>query len=140
MWCHFVLTFSPWLPLAIQKMVRSFWPAYFLPDVVILKKLKPGWDDKFDNEQAIYKRLQPLQGRVIPIYYGEAQCEGTRALVLSEVQGVLAREQIPPRLDWDIFTDRIGAAYRELAQLGVCYDDERLDNVFLVGDKVVLWI
>lgn len=45
----------------------------------------------------MYERLQGLQGYVIPGLYGEAKFEGTRALVLSEVVGIIPWEQkLPP--------------------------------------------
>ncbi len=102
-WTRIFLKLISLLPLAIQHFARTTWPVYFLPDVVVVKKLKAGWDDEFQNEQNMYKKLAPLQGRVIPIFYGVAQCEGTRALILSEVQGPNAIKQGPGRISWEEF-------------------------------------
>jgi hypothetical protein len=52
-----------------------------------VKKHKDGWDEGFEMEKATYERLACLQGLVIPRYYGEVQCEGTLALVLSDIGG-----------------------------------------------------
>ena len=54
---------------------------------IILKVQKSGWDEEFDTEKAAYEKLKRLQGRVIPICYGQAQYEGTRALILSDIGG-----------------------------------------------------
>ncbi len=54
-WTNIFLRAVSLLPLSIQGIARTVWPAYFLPDVVVLKKLKPGWDDEFQNEQHIYR-------------------------------------------------------------------------------------
>ncbi|KAK3905070.1 hypothetical protein C8A05DRAFT_31116 [Staphylotrichum tortipilum] len=59
---------------------RALWD-----DTIILKKLKPKWDDEFDNEKLMYARLRPLQGSVIPVFFGEASLDGCRALILSDV-------------------------------------------------------
>ncbi|APA15269.1 predicted protein [Sclerotinia sclerotiorum 1980 UF-70] len=67
--------------------LKSSHPEWFLPPTVILKKCKPDWDDEFEVEKRIYRRLQPLQGRFIPYFYGEAIYDGSPALVLSEIIG-----------------------------------------------------
>ncbi len=126
------------LPLAIQRIARATWPAYFLPDVVVVKKLKPGWDDEFQNEQDMYKKLEPLQGRVIPIFYGEARCEGTRALILSKVPGVNSINQGPRPLDWEQYARRLRVACGELARYGVVLDDYNITNIMVVDDAVML--
>ncbi len=74
---------------------------------------------------------------MIPIYYGEARCGETRALVLSEVRGVLACEQKRPRVTWEEFRRRIRVAAEELARYNTVQLDWHLDNVFLVEDWVV---
>lgn len=125
-------------PLCIQAFVRSIWPTGFLPSVVVVKKRKPGWDEEFDNEKLMYNRLRALQGRRIPFFYGEARCEGTRALVLSEMAGIVACEQKPPYLERGEFRRRIEAAVQELSMFGVSVDDKKLHNVLLADDGVVL--
>ncbi len=136
-WTNVFLKVVSWLPFALQTIVRTTWPVYFLPDVVILKKLKPDWDDEFQNEINMYERLGSLQGQLIPIYYGEARCEGTRALILSEVLGVNSIEQKNPPLNWREFHRRLKVACEELARYGVVMDDHNISNVFLVDDRVM---
>ncbi len=92
-WYRFLFPLLLLLPTMFRNRIKRIWPGYFLPAQVVLKKLKPGWDEEFDNEKHMYVKLEPLQGHIIPMFYGEAQCEGTRALVLSDVGGVAASDQ-----------------------------------------------
>ncbi len=137
-WTMIFLKLVSLLPLVTQRMARTTWPAYFLPDVVVVKKLKPGWVDEFQNEQKMYKKLEPLQGHVIPIFYGEAQCEGTRALILSEVQGLNSIKQGPGYIEVDEYGRRLKVACGELARYGVVLDDYNIPNIFVVDDRIML--
>ncbi len=40
-WTNIFLKLVSLLPLTIQRIARTIWPAYFLPDVIVVKKLKP---------------------------------------------------------------------------------------------------
>lgn len=66
------------LPAPLRDMLRSRWPEWFLPPNIVLKRQKIGWDEEFDNETAIYRRLAPLQGTVVPVCYGVAHCPPLR--------------------------------------------------------------
>ncbi len=136
-WINIFLKIVSLLPLAIQAFARTVWPAFFLPDVVVVKKLKPDWDDEFKTEKYMYKKLEPLQGHMIPIYYGEGQCEGTRALILSEVRGINAIEQENPCLHHREFARRLTVACGEMARYGLVSDDPCLWNLILVEDRIV---
>lgn len=85
----------------------------------------------------MYKRLEAAQGDLIPRYYGEALCEGSRALILSRIHGVLSCEQTPPYVTLDGFQTRLKSALQKLHAFGLSYDDTKLRNVFLVGDKIM---
>lgn len=37
---------------------------------MILKQQKPKWDDGFENKKLMHARLRPLQGSVIPVFFG----------------------------------------------------------------------
>jgi hypothetical protein len=71
----------------------------FLPPTVILKKQKPQWEDQFNTEKKAYDLLKPIQGIVIPKFYGEAMYDTSPALVLSAITGTtllkLARGNFP---------------------------------------------
>ncbi len=137
-WTTIFLKLVSLLPLAIQRVARAIWPAYFLPDVVVVKKLKSGRDDDFQHEQDMYKKLEPLQGHVIPIFYGEARCEGTRALILSEVQGLNSIKQGPGRIEMGEYRRRLTVACGELARYSVVLDDYNVANIFVVDDRIML--
>ncbi|KAK7420623.1 hypothetical protein QQZ08_010315 [Neonectria magnoliae] len=127
------------LPYTVQNLARALVPGYFLPSRVVLKKMKPEWDDEFDNEVCMYERLRPVQGHLIPICYGLAWCDGKRALVLSVVNGLLPFEQpLDSPLDAAEFCHRLRVAYSELGTFGLMYGDPKLDNYLLVDDRIVI--
>ncbi|CAG8945318.1 unnamed protein product [Penicillium salamii] len=108
-----------------------------LPFIVILKKQKPGWEDQFNNEKKAYDLLSPLQGTVIPIFYGEAMYDQSPALVLSAISGTtlleLARGDFP-QSEEAALEAKIVAALQAFVTYGVQYNDERLDNFLLADD------
>ena len=68
----------------------------------------------------MYHLLSPLQGSLVPRFYGEAVCEGRRALVMSVVDnGVLPLEQPWPHISVDEFRRRIQVAANTLLPYGV---------------------
>lgn len=127
------------LPHAIRDFCQALLPGYFLPSRIILKKMKPEWEDEFINEVRTYERLQPVQGHLVPKCFGVAYCDGTKALVLSEVNGVLPFEQpVDAPLNADEFRRRLEAAFGELGTFGLMYGDPKLDNCLLVDDRIVI--
>lgn len=102
----------------------------------MVKKLKPDWDKEFNREQQCYKRLQPLQGTRVPVYYGEAVCDGTRAHVLSDVGGLTLFDA--NGLDYKIVDKLLKEAYDDLHTSGVTHDDVKLENYMLVGNKIMI--
>lgn len=126
------------LPLVIQSLAKSVIPGYFLPSRIVIKKLKPGWNDEFENEKSMYERLLSLQGSLIPRCFGETIVHGTRALILSEVDGIESCNQKFPYLEPLEFQRRIEEAFAELAKFGLAYGDLKPDNFLLVGDRVVI--
>ncbi|RTE80464.1 hypothetical protein BHE90_005072 [Fusarium euwallaceae] len=135
---HSVIALFRRLPLVIQSLVKSVVPSYFLPSRIVIKKLKPDWSDEFKNEKSMYERLLSLQGSLIPTCFGETTVHNTRALILSEVNGVEACNQEFPCLEPSEFQRRIEEAFAELAKFGLAYGDIKLDNFLLVGDRVVI--
>lgn len=126
------------MPLFIQSAVGSIWPGLFLPSQLILKKLKKDWDEEFDNERQIYERLKPLQGCAIPRLYGEVRCEGTRALILEKVDGVLPFKQTRPYLEREELRQQVTEVLRKLQDFGLAYEDPKLSNLLLLKDRAVL--
>ncbi|OAA63372.1 Protein kinase-like domain protein [Niveomyces insectorum RCEF 264] len=136
-WQRFVHTYISFAPAWIQHLVRKWWPQYTLPSCVVLKKLqKAEYTKTFEHEQAMYKKLEPAQGHLIPHFYGEAQCDGVRALLISYLPWPVVMKQPEPRLTVDEFKRRIEVATDEIAQYGVMYDDPKLSNVVMAsGDR-----
>jgi hypothetical protein len=65
------------LPIALSNIIKDSYPEWFLPARIVLKRQKRGWEEELDNEKAIYQALAPIQGKVVPVCYGEAQCSET---------------------------------------------------------------
>ncbi|KAJ5950329.1 uncharacterized protein N7479_008742 [Penicillium vulpinum] len=55
---------------------------------VIVKQQRIGWEDEFQQEIQAYKKLENLQGTIIPIFFGQGSFNGLDALVISEVEGI----------------------------------------------------
>lgn len=109
----------------------------------MLKRQKKGWGEEFESEKAVYQRLAPLQGTVIPSYYGEAECPATnytagRALVFSSVGGIGLYEDAAGGLDTEHVESMLLDSLHSLASLGVAHDDSKLDNYRLVGDRIMV--
>ncbi|KKK12000.1 hypothetical protein P175DRAFT_0504367 [Aspergillus ochraceoroseus IBT 24754] len=104
-----------------------------LPTVVIIKKMKDDWHDEFKQEIHAYERLKPLQGSVIPVFFGQATFNDSPVLVLSEVVGKtlqdLAHSGLPISLKE--LQRKLEKAMRLLHAYGAEYLDQRLDNFFL---------
>ncbi|RSL80167.1 hypothetical protein CEP52_017426 [Fusarium oligoseptatum] len=122
----------------LQAAIAWVFPAFALPDNVVLKKEKPNWEEEYDNENAMYKRLHSLQGRTIPRFYGEAVFEGARAMVLSRIEGIYPFEQPLPPLPADDFMKLGEEALSEINAFGLSYDDVKLDNFLLVQGRIVI--
>ncbi|KAL1842748.1 hypothetical protein VTK73DRAFT_3048 [Phialemonium thermophilum] len=122
------------LPGRVRAWIRGMWPGWFLPATVVLKKWKRDWDDEFDEERDAYDTLKPLQGDLIPVFYGKTRCEGTRALVLSDADGVAACRQGMPPLPPEEFRRRVETVYRKLGALGFSFHDANLGHILLTRD------
>ena len=85
----------------------------------------------------MYARLRSLQGHVIPVYYGEVQCEDAPAIIMEEVQGEVPFGQEKPFLPLDEFRRRLEVLLEALRSFGVMVDDVKLANNLLLDDKVV---
>ncbi|EJT82369.1 hypothetical protein GGTG_02342 [Gaeumannomyces tritici R3-111a-1] len=139
-WSQWLALVLPRLPRFVQRATRAWFPGWFLPNRIVLKKLKADWDEEFDKEIATYQRLEELQGRVVPILYGEGRCDGTRCLLLSEVDGVRADQQKKPPIPLDEYKWRVEAALRELYQFDVFPTDEKLANTILTPDGGLVFV
>lgn len=127
------------LPQLLQNWIRPSFPEWFLPSTVIVKIEKPDWDEEFENEKKYYAKLQDLQGKYIPVCYGEARCGGKRALVLSDLGGLELAGEDPVIVPLADLKSMLTETYSALLSYGVEQGDTKLDNVLLVGDKVMIF-
>lgn len=135
----YIIRFIGYLPSCLQSIVRRRIPHYFLPNTVILKTLKPDWDDEFDNEKTMYKRLKSLQGDVIPVYLGDAIYNHTPSILISYVDGVMPHEQDKHSpMPAEEFQSKVELAIRKMEPFGVCHGDMKLDNFIISGDCIVV--
>lgn len=122
----------------IQSWAKLYFPEWFLPPTVIVKKIKPDCDDEFDKEKNMYKRLEAFQGVVIPMCYGETRCDGVPALLLSDIGGFPLYDARAASIQEDDLLRMFHDAFAALAGLGILHDDTKLDNYHLVGDKIMI--
>jgi hypothetical protein len=128
---------AAFFPIFVRQRIQTFLPGLFLPPTVIIKKLKPTWDAEFDNEKRIYQKLPPLQGRVIPVLYGEGICaDGTRALLLSDVGNTSLHAKEVKTLSKPALKAMLKPAVKAMLELGVEPADQNPRNYHLVGDRV----
>jgi hypothetical protein len=145
---HFILVLLQILPSALSSLLRSAFPEWTLPGNIVLKKQKDDWEDEFDVELATYEKLKCLQGHIIPRLLGEIECEGTRALVFSDLGGASMADAAGATLKNGttlsesefrrLSADALGA----LAACGILHDDLKLDNFLRLenhkGDSVIM--
>lgn len=105
---------------------------------MVLKLLKPGWDDEFDNEKRMYEKLRDLQGTHIPAFYGEAEYAGQRALLISYVDGDTL-DNITHLEDADL-ERKLEDAFATLQPYGVAQEDHNLNSYILVDDQRIVII
>ena len=129
------------LPAFAQSWVQATFPEWFLPGHVVLKKQKKGeeetfMDELFDTEVKAYGRLKPLQGIVIPTCYGHLRYDGTRALLLEYLEGVLLSSPEGATLRVEELSTLLQPCYRALHSFGVHPDDNNLSNFQLADGKI----
>lgn len=122
----------------MSRLLSWLRPEYFLAKQVILKTLKPGQSDAFNTEKAMYKRLKPLQGRILPWFLGEAEHHGSPAIVLSHIDGVPLSECQSSPMPVGEFTSQIEAALWAFTKFGVLYSDLKPDNCLISEGRVML--
>ncbi|KAM0664898.1 hypothetical protein ACQRIU_006282 [Beauveria bassiana] len=113
-------------------------PQFYLPGRLVLKSRKPDWDDEFANERVMYKRLAPLQGRIMPYFLGDAVFDDIPSIVLSRLEGMPSYKQGPTALPAEDFEQQLEVILRAFTKFGVIYDDPKLDNFLVVEGKVMV--
>ncbi|KAL8377060.1 hypothetical protein RB595_007953 [Gaeumannomyces hyphopodioides] len=131
------------LPATWRDRLEARWPEWFLPDRIILKREKPNWKEEFDNEVGMYKLLAPLGGHVVPKLYGQTEYPGTddvrrRALIISDIGGIPLGEPEVGSLPLGRVEEMLNDAFQSIADAGVDHCDAKLDNIHVVGDRIML--
>lgn len=106
--------------------------------MLILKKQKPDWEDEFDEEKKRYAELRSLQGVVIPKFFGEVRCGGTRAILLSDIGGACLAAPDGSLLQVADFRRMLHKALILLSPFNVLPGDIKLDNFHCTGDKIMI--
>lgn len=122
----------------LRKFFNRYFPEWSLPQQFILKQQKDNWEEEFEAEKSMYYRLRPIQGQVIPEYYGEVTCEGRRALLLSDIGGVNLATAEGALREVGVISRLLTEAMNTLGEFGITHDDIKLDNFHLVEDKVMM--
>lgn len=131
------------LPAFVQSWIRTALPEWFLPDHVVLKQQKRGEEEAileelFDTEVKAYGWLKPLQGVVIPTYYGRLRYNGTRTLILEYLGGPSLSSPEGATLRLEELSTLLQPCYRALHAFGVHHDDSNLSNFHLMNGKVMV--
>lgn len=104
-----------------------------LPTVVIVKGMKEGWHDEFEEEKKNYERFKSLQGSVIPVFFGEGTFNDGPIIILSEVVGKTLYELSFSKaaISLDELRVRLENALESIHLLGAEYLDQQLSNFIL---------
>ncbi|RTE73404.1 hypothetical protein BHE90_012173 [Fusarium euwallaceae] len=94
-------------------------------------------DELMDTEIRAYERLKPVQGVVVPVYYGQVRCNGSRSIIVQDVGGTSLREPEGMLLELDEFVRLLEECYTALISFGVNLEDSQLGNFILVDGKVM---
>lgn len=114
-------------------------PDLALPPNIILKKRKEGWDEEFENEKDMYTKLKPVQGRWVPICYGEVHCDDNLpALVLSDIGGFALYTPEAAYIAKNKFEEMFRQVFEAIGRLGIIHSDIKLDNYHLVDSNRIM--
>lgn len=91
-----------------------------------------------DTEVKAYSRLKPLQGVVIPTYYGCLHDNGTRALILEYLGGISMSSPEGTTLQLEELSTLLQPCYRALHAFSVHHNDPNLSNFRLVNGKIMV--
>lgn len=133
-----VQTVLGYFPDAMQAWFASVFPEWTLPSQLILKMQNMDWEEEFNAEKAVYAKLRPLQGTIIPKLLGELQYDNTRALLMSDIGGVCLAAPEGAMLELDEFRRLVRQTLVLLSRFGVSQDDYKLDKFHLIDDKVIV--
>lgn len=95
-------------------------------------------EEYFDTEISAYSRLTPLQGVVIPRFYGCLRFHGTRAMMFQYLGGISLSSSEGATLRLEELSSLLQTCYRALHAFGVHQDDANLSNFQLLDGKLMV--
>jgi hypothetical protein len=93
-------------------------------------------EEYFDTEVKAYQRLKPLQGTIIPKFYGLLRYNGTRAMLLEYLGGISLSSPEGATMTLEELSSLLQPCYRALHAFDVHQDDANLSNFQLVDGKI----
>ncbi|KAH6628834.1 hypothetical protein F5144DRAFT_622617 [Chaetomium tenue] len=120
------------LPAFAQSWVEAVFPEWFLPG----REDQEIMEEYFDTEVKAYRRLNSLQGAVIPKFYGLLRYNGTRAMLLEYLGGISLSAPEGATMTLEELSSLLQPCYRALHAFGVHQDDANLSNFQLVDGKI----
>ncbi|KAK3901301.1 hypothetical protein C8A05DRAFT_16501 [Staphylotrichum tortipilum] len=124
-----------------QGWIQAAFPEWFLPDCVIMKMRKSGedeiLDEYLDTELKAYRLMKPIQGLVIPKFFGLVRYKGQRVIILEHLHGVSASSP-EGAMRLEELAALLLPCYRALHQFRVQYEDPNLSNFVLVGGRFMV--
>ncbi len=126
------------LPSVVRRWVETRFPEWTLPDRLVLKRQKKGWAREFNTERAAYERLRPLQGVVIPRYFGEVRYRNRRTMVLEDIGGESLATPAGMLVKLDEFRRLLFQALNAFAPFRLLHSDTKLDNFHLTGGRIMV--
>ena len=136
------------LPSRVQGWIRAIFPEWFLPGYVVMKMRKAGkyeevldeeiLDEDFDTELKAYRLMKPIQGLVIPRFFGCVRYNGRRAMILEHLRGISMSSPEGATLTLNELAALLLPCYRAMHQFRVQYDDPNLSNFVLVDGRMMV--
>jgi predicted Ser/Thr protein kinase len=116
---------------------------WILSQRFILKTQNPDNDIRlFARESEIYGRLAPLQGRLIPRYYGIVKVRiGGKlydAHLLEQLDGTPLTDYAQAHESLSTLEDKTFQAFEELSQAGIVHGDAETRNILVVDGDIKL--
>jgi hypothetical protein len=136
------------LPSRVQGWIRALFPEWFLPGYVVMKMRKAGkydevsdegiLDEDFDTEIKAYRLMKPIQGLVIPQFFGRARYNGRRAMILEHLQGISMVSPEGATLTPNELAALLLPCFRAMHPFRVLYGDSNLQNFVLVDGRMMV--